>query len=190
MIVMAFALQIAAGSVPPPVARSNVSRPPLVVDGTASSIDFDNLPVETLIDLVMHQSAAATRQELRDEMEEMRKVADRKKEARNLLQKMAQERSRLDGSVRRYFEAGRKAKTYPRFDDWLKTQSIQMPKVDVDVTTGEAALVSPGGLVEADAPPAPSETRTRPCAGRADEDDCVVRAMLARLEWLRRQAAR
>ncbi len=186
MIMLVLAAQIA----PPPIARSNVSRPPVVVKQEGSPIDFANMPVETLIQIVMQESAAEASQDLREEMEEMRKIADRKKEARELLQKMAQERSRLDGSVRRYFEVGGRTKAYPRFDDWLKNQSIQMPKVDVDQTSGQASLVSPGGFAGADAPPAPTEARTRLCVARADEDDCVIRAMQARLQWLRGRSGR
>jgi hypothetical protein len=188
MIVMAFALQIAAGSVPPPVARSNVSRPPVVVNRAPASIDFANMPIEDAIMLMFGMIADDARDDMREQMEEMKKVAIRKEEARELLTKMAAERARIDGDVRAYFQARGNKRSFPSFVEWRKSQQISMPTVQMDSTSGQAELTKPGGFTAPDAPPA--ETDTRPCINRADEDDCVIRAMRARLEWLRQQPAR
>jgi hypothetical protein len=182
MIILALAVQLNAA--PPSAPTPNFIRAP----GAVQSIDYANMSIEDLAQIVMLETSKDARQDLRDEIEEMRKIASRRKAARELLGEMAEERRRLDDSVRRYFDEGAKTGRFTGYDDWLKSQSLTMPKVEVDETSGEAELPKPGKVSAEEAPP--RETQSRTCVGRPDEDDCVIRAMQARLKWLRRRPGR
>ena len=182
MIAIALAIQLSTQPVRP------VSRLPLRSQAAAQSIDFANMPIEDAIMLAYMLISDDARQDMREQMEEMKKVAVRRKEAREMITKMAVERARIDGNVRAYLEARGNARSFPSYADWLKSQKITMPKVQIDSTSGQAELTKPGDFVAPEAPPA--ETDTRPCVDRADEDECVIRAMQARLHWLRRRPAR
>lgn len=58
----------------------------------------------------------------------------------------------------------------PDFDNWLKTQTVVMPTIEIDEASGEAEMTEEGGFVTPEGPEAPDPKGPRAPAGRPSTD--------------------